>query len=153
MSWKDWNIKQEKLKFIGDWLKEEYSFKDLCQRYKVSRKTGYKLISRYEAEGEYALEERSHARHSHPNETPREIKARLVALKQRYPKWGPSKLRDWLLLNDTGIWPAASTIGGILKKHGLVEPRRYRKRMPGYGQPFMILKGSLDWGIRSIAIR
>jgi len=55
MTWKNTNAKCEKIKFIGDWLKEEYRFSDLCKRYGISRKTGYKLINRYEAEGEKAL--------------------------------------------------------------------------------------------------
>ena len=131
MNWSNTNVKNEKLKFIGDWLKKEFTFTDLCKRYDISRKTGYKLIYRYELEGERALEERSHARHFHPNQTDSVIQARLIELKHRYPKWGPNKLHDWLLLNEPEvIWPAASTIGDLLNKYGLVKPRKYRKHVP-----------------------
>jgi transposase len=118
MSWPITDVKKEKLKFIGDWLKKEFNCTDLCKRYDISRKTGYQLMHRYEAEGEYGLEERSHTRHFHPNQTPIETQLQLIELKHRYPKWGPNKLHDGLMLNKPqGIWPAASTIGDILKKH------------------------------------
>lgn len=137
MTWRNTDPNSERLKFVGDWLKKEFRFSDLCKRYGISRKTGYKLINRYREEGEGSLEERSHARHYHPNETELYKKQIIVGLKYRYPKWGPEKLRDWLKINEPNErWPATSTIGDILKKNGLVRTRRYRKRVPAYGAPF-----------------
>lgn len=137
MVWRNTNSKCEKIKFIGDWLKEEFKFSDLCKKYGVSRKTGYKLINRYEAEGEQVLKEKSHARHHHPNETEDEIKQRILDLKYRYPNWGPEKLRNWLMRDDPASnWPAISTMGDILKRHGLVKKRKYRKHVPAHSAPF-----------------
>ncbi|WP_064276706.1 integrase core domain-containing protein [Fluoribacter gormanii] len=137
MIWQNTQAETEKLKFIGDWLKKEFDFTDLCKRYGISRKTGYKLINRYQEEGEQALKPRSHARHHHPNVTAYDKQSRLLALKHRYPKWGPVKLRDWLLLNEPHEkWPAASTIGDILKNNGLVKPRKYRKKVAAHTEPF-----------------
>jgi transposase InsO family protein len=137
MSWKNTDEYRERLKFIGDWLKGEFSFSDLCSRYGISRKTGYKLINRYKEEGEQALRPRTHARHHHPNATPHVIQKRILELKHRFPYWGPDKLRDWLLLNEGHErWPAASTIGDILKKHGLVKPRKTRRHVPAHSEPF-----------------
>jgi putative transposase len=138
MSWKNRCIKQEKLLFIADWLKEEHTFTELCERYQVSRKTGYKLVSRYQEEGERAFEERSHARHHHPNATAAEVRGHLLCLKHRFPKWGPAKIRDWLSLEEPGKdWPSASTIGALYERHGLVKPRRYRRKTPSYSEPFL----------------
>lgn len=137
MTWEETNTKAEKIKFIAEWLEEEFNFADLCRRYGISRKTGYKLINRYEMEGERALEERSHTRHYHPNAIGSEIQTRLIELKYRYPKWGPAKLKDWLRLNEPGLWPAASTIGDLLKRQGLVQTRKYRRHVPAHSQPFV----------------
>src|SRR5665213_245102 len=137
MTWRTRNEQDEKVRFIGNWLSGEYSFTELCERYEISRKTGYKLIDRYELEGLQAAEAKSHARHHHPNETVYEVKEKLIALKYRYPKWGPRKIRDWLLLNESeGHWPVISTIGEILKRHGLVKPRKYRRHVPPHSAPF-----------------
>jgi len=137
MSWQNTDEHKERLKFIGDWLKEEFSFTALCRRYGISRKTGYKLINRFKEEGEQALRPRSHGRHHHPNAISYEVQKRVIELKHRFPQWGPEKLRDWLFLNEGHqSWPAASTLGDILKKHGLVKPRKYRKQVPAYSNPF-----------------
>lgn len=137
MSWKNSCVEQEKILFIGDWLKQEYDFKSLCQRYGISRKTGYKLVNRYEMEGATAFEERSHCRHHHPNALPQETVEQLLALKSRFPTWGPEKIRDWLLLEEADKrWPAASTIGDLFKRYGLIKPRKYRRKSPAYTQPF-----------------
>lgn len=138
MTWQDTRAETEKLKFIGDWLKQEFNFTDLCKRYGISRKTGYKLINRYRKEGEYAIKARSHARHRHPNVTDVDTCKRLISIKQRYPQWGPEKIRDWLVLNESRQqWPAVSTIGDILKKQGLVKKRKYRKHVVPHNEPFL----------------
>lgn len=138
MTWRTRNEQDEKVRFIGSWLSGEYSFTELCERYEISRKTGYKLINRYELEGLQAAEAKSHARHHHPNETVYEVKEKIIALKYRYPKWGPRKIRDWLLLNESeGHWPVISTIGEILKRHSLVKPRKYRRHVPPHSAPFL----------------
>jgi putative transposase len=138
MSWQTSCIKEEKLLFIADWLKDEYDFRALCERYGVSRKTGYKLLNRYQLEGEQAFEERSHNRHHHPNKISHEIASYLLELKYRYPKWGPEKIRDWLVLEKPdNRWPAASTIGDLFKRKGLVKPRKYRRKVPAHSQPFL----------------
>ncbi|MBY0378658.1 MAG: integrase core domain-containing protein [Gammaproteobacteria bacterium] len=137
MSWQQSDENSERIKFVGDWLKDEFDFSYLCERYGISRKTGYKLINRYKVEGEDAFKAKSHCRHYHPNKTDAAIEARLLELKYRYPYWGPRKLRSWLLNEAPDeAWPAASTIGELLKRHHLVNARRYRKRTPGYSEPF-----------------
>ena len=138
MTWQNTNARNEKIKFIGEWLKDEITFSDLCHKYRISRKTGYKLIRRYKSEGEKAVQEKSHTRHTHPNATGASIKHRIIELKHIYPKWGPDKLRNWLQRNapDT-CWPAVSTVGDILKKNGLVRARRYRKHVPAHSTPFL----------------
>jgi transposase InsO family protein len=51
-------------------------------------------------------------------------------------RWGPRKLKQILERDETGrAWPAASTIGSLLKREGLVVGRRKRMRTPPYSQP------------------
>lgn|SRR3990167_1364314 len=138
MSWRKINLIEQKMLFISDWLKDEFSFKDLCNRYQVSRKTGYALVNRYNLEGADAFQQKSRIRHYHPNAITDEIKSIVIATKQRYPNWGPVKLRDWLEINyPDGSWPASSTIGDCLKKHGLVKLRHKRRRVPAHSAPLV----------------
>lgn len=123
--------------FISGWLNEEASIAELCRCYGISRKTGHKLINRYNEEGQRAFEDKSRARHYIANKTPPDVIARLLELKHKYPYFGPEKLKDWLEKNESEMqWPAASTIGTILKQHGLVRPRKYRRKVDPYTQPF-----------------
>lgn len=64
----------------------------LCRQYGISRKTGYKWIDRYEAEGWSGVREQSRAPHPHPRLTPVAIQERLVQLRLQRPHWGPRKL-------------------------------------------------------------
>ncbi|HVY06475.1 MAG TPA: helix-turn-helix domain-containing protein [Burkholderiales bacterium] len=48
----------ERVLFVADYLRELYSFSELCARYRVSRETGYKWIKRYRRQGAEGLEER-----------------------------------------------------------------------------------------------
>ena len=46
MGWKEICVMEERLKFILEYQEGEESFADLCRRYEVSRKTGYKWVKR-----------------------------------------------------------------------------------------------------------
>jgi transposase InsO family protein len=110
---------------------------ELAVHFGVSRKTAHKWLKRYDQLGLAGLEDRSHAAHTHPNATPAEVEASLIAMKRDHPTWGPLKL------DGKGVsgairahWPAPSTRGAILSRAGLTRRRRLRKRVPPYTQPF-----------------
>jgi transposase InsO family protein len=120
----------QKLKFIVAVNESELSFAAVCRQHGISRKTGYKLVARYEARGAGGLEEGDPGKHSCPHATPDAVSDRICELRKQYPSWGPQKLRSRLLeLGEVGV-PAASTIGDVLKKRGLIVPRRRRVRTP-----------------------
>jgi putative transposase len=136
MTWKESRKIDEKLKFIADWLKDEFKFSDLCKRYDISRPTGYYLVNRYLSEGEDAFKEKSKAPHHIPHKISSKIELKLIELKYRYPHWGPRKIKDYLTAEGVkGYWPAKSTIGEIFKRHGLVKPRKTRRRIPPHSEP------------------
>lgn len=136
MPWKETYPMDQRRKFITDWLEQDWSMVDLCTGYGVSRKTGYKWIERFKAEGIEALDDRSRAPWRHPNATPDRVTNEIIALRRQHPFWGPRKLlARWKRLNPRSEWPCASTIGAILKRHHLVVPRRRRRRTPPYGKP------------------
>ena len=62
----------------------------------------------------------------------------LCAARRRHRDWGPEKLLDWLLPRHPGVdWPPVSTVGDLLKRQGLVKPRRrrYHATHPGVVPP------------------
>lgn len=61
MAWKESDRMSERVRFIAAWLSREESVSALATRFGVSRKTAYKWIGRYAAEGPSGLAERSSA--------------------------------------------------------------------------------------------
>ena len=114
MPWKEICVMDERVRFIVAWKSGDWDHSALCERFKICRKTGYKWIDRFQLEGVRGLEDRSCARHHHPNALSREVIQYLLSLKHRHPRWGPRKIRDWVVHNRAAErWPAASTIGEV----------------------------------------
>lgn len=136
MSWHESGVIDERRKFIDAWLKREFSFKELCERFKISRKTGYKLLARFRSEGDTAFRNRSRARLAQAHALSDQMVGELLVLKARYPLWGPRKIRDFLIIqNGLDKPPAASTIGDLFKRYGLVKPRKTRRKTPPHTIP------------------
>jgi transposase InsO family protein len=126
-----------------------WTMTELCERYEVSRKTGYKWLERYGSEGAAGLMERSHAPHVHGRATPQAVVEAIVALRRQRPTWGPRKIIAKL---ETGQpeteWPSPSTAGEILKRADLIKSRRLRRRAPPrLGQLTVPQHANHVWGI------
>lgn len=120
---------EERFRFVQERQKEEESFAELCRRYGVSRKTGYKWVARYQREGLDGLRDQSRAADCHRNEVLPEVADEVLEMRRQHPHWGPAKLRVRLQREAPEIvWPAASTIGEMLKRAGLTARRKYRRR-------------------------
>jgi putative transposase len=135
MPWQARSRMDERVQFITDYQRQLFTMTALCDRYGISRKTGYKLIGRYDTDGAAGLHERpSRPGHSPQATAPRIVNA-IVALRKRYPTWGGKKIVVVLgEKHPTWSLPAISTANDLLKRHGLVSPRRRRRPVghPGY---------------------
>lgn len=137
MPWSVSSVREQKLLFVADCLREEASMTVLCERYGISRETGYVWKRRFLLEGPGGLEERSRAPLRHGRETPAELVVRLIEARRRWPHWGPKKLLAKLSQEDPQCaWPSASTGSEILRREGLSQPRRRRRRPLTMEQPF-----------------
>lgn len=145
MPWKETCPVDERVRFIAA-VKDDPkgNFTQLCERFGISRGKGYKWLARYEKYGPAGLEDRKPAPNSCPHKTPNEVVDRILALRKQHPFDGPKKLRAMLLARPEAniVVPAASTIGEILGRHGLLRPRRARLRVPPTTHP---LEHAVDW--------
>lgn len=145
MPWKETCVMDEKIKFIADWLTENYSLSELSEKYMVSRKTLYKWIDRYDNQGLEGLLARSSAPLNRPRTTPKDIAATILATKSKYTRWGPRKLIAFLKRHyPDRPWPAISTAQSILKREGWIKARHHRHHTPPYTQPFHNVLGPND---------
>ena len=136
MPWKETCTMKERELFINAWLERVSNVAQLCRRFGISRKTGYKWIERFKAEGMPGLKDRSRARLSQTRRTPEAVVEKILRLKHNHLDWGPVTIESALYrAHPDQAWPAISTIGEILKRHGLVKPRRKRHKVPPQSQP------------------
>jgi putative transposase len=127
MPWKVCKPMDERLKFIARRLDGE-QMAALCREFGISRKTGYKILTRYNMVGLEGLTDRSRRPYRHANQLPTQIETLIVRLKEDKPNWGAPKIRERLarLYPDVHT-PAISTVHAVLDRHGLVK-RRTRRR-------------------------
>lgn len=145
MPWKKARVMDEKVKLIADWISREYTIVELSEMYRVSRKTIYKWIGRYERQGAEGLAERSSAPLRRPWATPPEVISYILGVKTKHTKWGPRKIVAWLKnAYPEKVWPAASTAQAILMREGWVKTRHRRRHTPSYSQPFIDSKQAND---------
>jgi putative transposase len=134
MPWQECNPMDERLKFIGRLLDGE-KMAELCREFGVSRKTGYKILNRYNTCGLQGLTDRSRRPYRQANQLPLQIETLIVRLKQDKPSWGAPKIRERLArLHPDVHTPAISTVHAVLDRHGLVK-RRSRRRNRAKGTP------------------
>jgi transposase InsO family protein len=127
---------EEKLKFILEYQQRERTMVELCQRYEIARETGYVWLRRYRAASWEGLLEQSRATRRHGNQTPEKIEEMVLELREAHMSWGPRKLKRVLERDEPGRkWPAASTMGALLKREGMAVARRKRRRTAPYTEP------------------
>ncbi|MEM8712003.1 MAG: IS481 family transposase [Planctomycetota bacterium] len=132
MPWKESDVVNERLNFIAAHQRGGESMTELCARFGISRKTGYKLVRRYEKEGGKGLHDRSRAPHSHPQKVSEESVTAELEVRRNHPTWGSKKIHAVLEREgELEKIPARSTIDRILKAAGLVVPRKHRRHHCG----------------------
>jgi len=143
--WKETSQVKERVKFVLEWERQwnegegRVNMTALCRAFGISRDTGYLWVRRYvKADRDLAaVQTRSRRPGTSPSKVSAEMEELLIRARKRKPRWGPRKLRAWLHGLHPGVtFPASSTVGAVLKRHGLTEPRRKRRRTTPPTQPF-----------------
>jgi transposase InsO family protein len=129
----------ERLRFVRDAQRNHFTMSELCARYGVSRRIGYKWLARYDTEGRAGLADRSHVPKHCPHKIQPEMEELLILERVAHPHWGARKLLATLRRAHPRIryWPAASTVADLLSRRGLVHKRRARRASvhPGVVRP------------------
>ena len=128
MPWREICSMDEKMRLMAALSAEEESVTELSENFGVSRKTVYKWWARYLQFGPAGLKERSHAPLVVPWAISEAQAEAIVGLRRAHPNWGPKKLRARLSQSaPLQSWPAPSTIGELLRRERLSQPRKRRR--------------------------
>jgi transposase-like protein len=130
MPWSECDRMSLREEFVMLASREGTEMSELCRRFGVSRKTGYKWRKRYERERRVGLADRSREPKSKPTQTAKEMEARVVEVRAAHRSWGGRKIRRWLLDRGVDQVPAASTITEILRRHDLIEEEASLRAKP-----------------------
>jgi len=120
----------QRLEFVLMARQEGANVRALCRRFGIAPDTGYRLLTRYREAGQEGLADRSRRPTTSPRRTPPAIEAEVVALRTAQPTWGGRKIEA--RLETLGLAaPAPSTITGILRRQGMIDPATTRPQTYG----------------------
>lgn len=115
MSWSTETVEEQREEFCRLARQPDANVSELCRRYGISRKTGYKWLSRQD------MRDVSRRPQSSPMRTEARTESRVIELRRQHPAWGGRKIAH-VLARDLSIDVAPSTVTSILHRAGLVRP-------------------------------
>ena len=120
MSWQICDMMKARKSFIEDCEQGSLSIAEVCRRHGISRKTGYKWLTRYEQKGVDGLVDESRRPLQSPLKSSKATEEEVLKVRAEHPCWGGRKIRRVLINEgfDIGGVPAASTVTNILRRHG-----------------------------------
>lgn len=149
MPWRESSFMSERLAFIRACLDRTDRIVEICDRFGISEKTGQKWLKRFKEDGPSGLADRSHARRTQSHRMASEVAERIIALRRKYPLYGPAMLRDWLHQHEPDVrWPAASSIGELLKRANLIRSKRRHQSPKGkalFGSRTRAVEPNMVW--------
>ena len=133
MPWRKVNPMEERVRFVLEHETDLFSMTELCERFGVSRKTGYQLVAAYAAGGVEGLAAWSRRLLHSLDQIDSTVVKAVLTWRRRHPGWGPKKLLWCLDQHEAQLWtrvrrPRVSTVARLLTQHGLTTtappPRR-----------------------------
>lgn len=128
MPWKVSTTMSQRQEFISFCLQDDSNMSELCRRYNISRKTGYKWIKRY-LEG-FGLDDKSRKPHTSPYQTSKAMTQKILQIRDTNPAWGARKIQNRLLRLGYSQIPSPSTITALLKRHHRLMPDPHKQQHP-----------------------
>lgn len=126
MPWKETQKMDQRKEFVLRAVNSP-NFRELCQEYGISTKTGYKWRERFIEKGMAGLKERSRRPQSHADQLTEKVICEIVRLKHQHPRWGPRKIQAVYRRQQSGQIPSESSFKRVLRRAGLTEPRRFKR--------------------------
>jgi len=129
MPWKTSSLQQARQRFVQAALGGLQSVAQLCRQQGISRKTGFKWLSRFRTFGGPGLRDRSRRPKRSPRQTrPHWVKA-IAQLRGKYASWGAKKISAHLRQKHPRVrLPKVRTITNWLRRLGPARRRPTRAR-------------------------
>ncbi|MGD8315838.1 MAG: helix-turn-helix domain-containing protein, partial [Syntrophobacterales bacterium] len=100
MPWRTVSVMSLRKEFVTLSQSKVVSFSELCRRFDISRKTGYKWLKRYRKQGKAGLRDRSRRPQTIAHRICAVTEERIISLRKK-TGWGARKIRR--RLQDLGV--------------------------------------------------
>lgn len=130
MPWQEVSTLSLRCEFVSLAMKEGTNITELCSRFAITPKTGYKWIHRFEREGLKGLNDRSRRPHISPNHTPEQVERLVLKVRDAHPCWGARKIYARLSALRHKNIPSPSSITRILRRYNRIDPVESSKHKP-----------------------
>jgi len=118
MPWKERSVMMQRREFVALAEKGAIPMRQLCARFGISPDTGYRLLERFQADGEAGLSDQSRRPQRSPNRCAAAVEAAVLEVRRQHPAWGGRKIARVLHARGQLQVPTPSTITEILRRHG-----------------------------------
>jgi transposase InsO family protein len=125
-------VVEQRYRAVLEVLEDGASVTEVARRYGVARQTVHEWLARYAGGGLGGLADRSSRPASCPHQMPAQVEARIVGLRREHPGWGPSRILWELGRAGAAPLPGRSAVYRALVRHGLVDPKKRRRRREDY---------------------
>jgi transposase InsO family protein len=123
-------VMEQRLEFCLLAMNFGTSFSDICRRFNISRRTGYKWLDRFLEFGVIGVDDLSRKPKHSPLRTSNEIEEYIVAIRKENPEWGSKKIHK-ILSNQIqqGTYPfdklpCKNTITNVFARNGLISEEK-----------------------------
>lgn len=121
MPWREVSLMDQRMEFVRLFQLPEVNRRELCRRFGISPKTGYKWLSRAAAGDPDWAQDRSRRPRGSPKRSDAAMEAAVLAIRDAHPAWGARKIYRRLQILQADA-PVASTVHAILQRHDRVPP-------------------------------
>jgi transposase InsO family protein len=123
---------EQRYKAVLEVLNDGATVTAVARRYGVARQTVHIWLRKYATSGLSGLVDASSKPASCPHQMTPEVEARIVEWRVAHPTWGPRTIVNRLARADTDPLPGRSSVYRALIRHGLIDPKRRRRRRADY---------------------
>lgn len=131
MPWKVGSPMSLRREFVALAQNPDANIRDLCRRFGISPKTGYKWLDRFQELGVTGLVDQSRRPVHSPQRTSEKIESLILDVRKEHSAWGGRKIHRWMKRHtNVSAIPSISTITEILRRHGKLDPAESLKHQP-----------------------
>jgi len=122
-------VVEQRYRAVLEVLEDGTPVTEVARRCGVARQTVHEWLARYAEDG---LADRSSRPGSCPHQMSAVTEARIAGMRREHPGWGPSRIRWELERAGVTPLPGRSAVYRALIRHGLVDPKKRKRRREDY---------------------